>query len=256
MHPANLMWLGAAGAHSVLSGEPMTALVAAGLEGVYLVGSGIAGSRRPTKVVSRDSSDSDRRLEALMADLSPSQRQQAEALRDLRGHILANYRKLPGGKLVAANSEARLDALLTSFVRLLGSLNNYRAHLSKAPRKTVEAELRELQEGMRENSNPRLNEVKAKRVEILEKRLARFQLAEESREVVSHQLAAIEDLLRLTLEQSISIRDPSSAALQLEALSAGVESSEETVREMERIMEIGGEEMFLTTGIGEREWVR
>jgi hypothetical protein len=255
MHPANLMWLGAAGAHSVMSGEPMTALVAAGLEGVYLIGSGIAATRQPTKVISRDS-EAERRLEALMADLSPSQRQQAETLRDLKGHILANYRKLPGGKLVAASSEARLDALLTSFVRLLGSLNNYRSHLSNAPRKTVEAELKELREGMQGTANPRLNEVKAKRVEILEKRLARFQLAEESREVVSHQLAAIEDLLRLTLEQSISIRDPSSAALQLEALSAGVESSEETVREMERIMEIGGEEVFLTGDLGERERVR
>ena len=160
--------------------------------------------------------------------------------------------RLPRRRTKLPSSEARLDSLLGSFVRLLGSLNSYRAHLGTAPRKTVQAELAELQQDLASEGNPRLRDVKAKRVEILQKRLSRFQQAEESREVVSHQLAAIEDLLRLTHEQSISIRDPESAAQQLDALAAGVETSEETVREMERIMEVGGEELFNTMASPER----
>ena len=254
LHPANLLWLGAFGAHSAVTGDPSSALLAAGVEGVYLVGSGIMDRRKRAK--GPVASSADERLGAAMSELSPSQRQQAEVLITLRGQILANYRKLPGGKVLAASSEARLDSLLGSFVRLMGSLNSYRAHLGNAPRRSIEDELAELREGLDTLQNQRLREVKVKRVEILEKRLQRFVQAEESREVVSHQLAAIEDLLRLTLEQSISIRDPSSAVAQLDALAAGVESSEETVREMERIMEIGGEELFLTTGVPERDRVR
>jgi hypothetical protein len=49
---------------------------------------------------------------------------------------------------------------------------------------------------------------KERRAEILRKRVLRFTQAAESREVVSHQLASIEDMLRLTHEQSIAIRDP------------------------------------------------
>jgi len=253
IQPANLLWLGAAGAHAAVTGDPGTALLAAGVEGVYLLGSKVMSGRgRKGPLVS----GADERLAAAMAELSPSQRQQAEALVALRGSILENYRKLPGGKVLAASSEARLDSLLASFVRLIGSLNSYRAHLGHAPRRSIEDELAELREGLDAQQNPRLREVKAKRVEILEKRLQRFIQAEESREVVSHQLAAIEDLLRLTHDQSISIRDPSSAVAQLDALSAGVESSEETVREMERIMEIGGEELFLSSGALERERLR
>lgn len=252
-HPANLLWVMAAGAHSAVTGDPTTVALAAGVEGVYLLGSKIMDGRKRSKPVS---SGADERLAAAMAELSPSQRQQAESLVALRGSILANYRKLPGGKVLAASSEARLDSLLSSFVRLIGSLNSYRAHLGNASRRSIEDELADLREGLDDLQNPRLREVKVKRVEILEKRLQRFIQAEESREVVSHQLAAIEDLLRLTLEQSISIRDPSSAVAQLDALSAGVESSEETVREMERIMEIGGEELFLSSGALERDRVR
>ena len=54
---------------------------------------------------------------------------------------------------------------------------------------------------------------------------------------MSHQLASIEDLLKLTHEQSIAIRDPESLTRQLDALAAEAQSTEESVREMERFME-------------------
>ena len=97
------------------------------------------------------------------------------------------------------------------------------------------------------DKNERLKEVKSRRVEILKKRLARFVQAEESREVVSHQLASIEDLLRLTHEQSIAIRDPQVVTRQLDALSAEVAATEETVRDMESFMVVT-EELSSTPG--------
>ena len=83
--------------------------------------------------------------------------------------------------------------------------------------------------------------MKAKRAAILKVRLTRFDKAEESRELVSHQLAAVEDLLKLTLEQSIAVRDPETVGRQLEALGAEVEATEETVRDMERFMDFQDE---------------
>ena len=90
---------------------------------------------------------------------------------------------------------------------------------------------------MAQEANPRLKDVKEKRLELLKKRLARFEQAGESREMVSHQLASIEDLMRLTHEQSIAIRDPESVNRQLEALSAEAHATDETVRDMERFLE-------------------
>lgn len=243
MAPANLMALMTAGAASAAVGDPLPLMVATGVEAVYL---GLTSTSRAFRRAVRarahaEPLDDDEEREKLLEDLAPSQREHYSQLRDLRDKILANYRKLPGGRVLAASSEQRIDALLTSFLRLLNTLNSYRKYLSTTDRKSLERELRELEEETGAEQNPRLKEVKTKRVEILRKRQQRFTQADESREVVSHQLAGIEDLLRLTHEQSIAIRDPESVNRQLEALSIEVESTEETVREMEKFMEFAEE---------------
>ncbi len=177
-------------------------------------------------------------LEALLAELSPSQREHYAQLGELRGRILESYRKMPGGGVLAASSEGRLDALLTSFLRLVGTLNSYRKFLGATDRQAIAEELAGLEADLAQDTNERLKEVKARRVEILKKRMGRFVQAEESREVVSHQLASIEDVLRLTHEQSIAIRDPAVVSRQLEALTAEVSATEDTVREMESFMQV------------------
>ncbi len=240
--PANLIGLLAAGIGSAVTDDPTPMLVALGAEAVYL---GLMSSSRVFKRAVRAAMGpieaevgGRKEIDALLQDLAPSQRQHYVALCELKDKILANYRRLPGGRVMVAASEQRVDALLTQFLRLLATLNAYRKYLSGTDRKAIEAELLQLKAEAAAETNVRLKEVKEKRAEILQKRVQRFQQAEESREVVSHQLASIEDLLRLTHEQSIAIRDPDSIGKQLDLLTAEVKETEDTVREMERFMEL------------------
>ncbi|NEJ03741.1 hypothetical protein, partial [Rhizobium ruizarguesonis] len=110
-------------------------------------------------------------------------------------------------------------------------------YLNGSDREHLTSEVTALEAEVESEANPRLKDVKGKRVEILRKRLMRFEQAGESREVVSHQLAGIEDLMRLTHEQSIAIRDPESVNRQLDVLSAETEATDETVRQMERFLD-------------------
>ncbi len=243
MMPANLVGLGTAGASAAMTGEPLPALVALGLEGLYL---GVVSSMKRFQRAVRAQTPGDpeaarKALDSLQSDLAPSQREHYQQLVGLKEKILANYRKLPGGKVLVADSEPRLDALLTSFLRLISTLNQYRSYLNSSDREHLAREVRELEAEVAQEANPRLKDVKQNRVEILRKRLARFEQASESREVVSHQLAGIEDLMRLTHEQSIAIRDPESVNRQLTVLSAEAEATEESVREMERFLEFSEE---------------
>jgi hypothetical protein len=241
LFPLNLVALGGATLASALTGDPQPALIALGAEGLYL---GVASSLPPfRRYFERRAGavSSVVRAGSLMDELAPSQREHYLALEELRNRILSNYRKLPGGGVLAASSEQRLDALLTNFLRLVGTLNAYRKYLNAADREAVEQEAGALKAEVATESNPRLREIKQKRAEILGKRVQRFRQAEESREIVSHQLAGIEDLLRLTHEQSIAIRDPESITRQLDALTVEVQATEETVREMEQFMEIAGD---------------
>lgn len=180
-------------------------------------------------------------IERLVDELSPSQKEHHAELRALLKRTVESYERLPGGRVMVASSGPRLEALLDSFVRLVTTLNTYRKHLGGLDKDAVAAELAELERDVGQESNERLKELKAQRVDILKKRLERFQRAEESREVVSHQLAGIEDLMRLLHEQSIAIRDPELAARQLEAVTAELQSTEETVRELEAFVELDEE---------------
>ena len=242
--PANLFALAAGGVASLVLGSPTPVLAAAAASALYLtLLSTLPGFRRLVRASSQldDEVASPKQLERLLSELAPSQLEHYEQLRALRDRILDNYQRMPGGRVLAASSQQRLDALLTSFVRLVGTLNTYRKYLGSADRRALEAELASLQAESEQEPNPRVKEVQQRRAEILKKRISRFQQAEESREVVSHQLASIEDVLKLTHEQSIAIRDPDTVARQLESLSGEVEATEATVKEMERFMEFSDE---------------
>lgn len=233
--PANLIALAATAAAAALSHVAEPLWIALSVEAAYLSGAAVISPRIWRALRGRGSGDAVR--DALLDELSESQREHYLALRAMRDQILENHRKLPGGRVLAASSEERVDALLTTFVRLLATLNHYRRFLSSSDQRQVAKELAELEADIGRESSARVREVKEKRVDILRRRLSRFSQAQESREVVSHQLAGIEDLLRLTLEQSIAIRDPATVGAQLEALTAEVQASEESVREMERFLE-------------------
>ncbi len=244
--PANVFALVAGAIAGAVMGDWTPLVAAAGASVAYLTLLSTAPSfRRAVRANFQAQAFSEvasaEEVESLLAELSASQREHYQVLGELRGRILTSYRQMPGGGVLAANSERRLDALLTSFLRLVATLNGYRKFLSVVDRRGLEDELQGLEAEVATDVNEKLREVKARRIDILKKRIHRFVQAAENREVVSHQLASIEDMLRLTHEQSIAIRDPEVVSQQLDVLSAEVAATEETVREMESFMRVTDE---------------
>lgn len=246
----NLAALGGAAVASIALLSPLPLLIAVGAELVYL---GAVPSLPRFKRHVRALREHDRQLleksatETLLEGLSPNQRESYLSLRDLHHRILENYSRVPGGNVLAETSAYRMDGLLASFVRLLSTLNSYRRYLTNTDRKAIEKELADLTAEVAATSfgdSEKVHEVKARRVEILGKRLERFDRAAESRELISHQLASIDDFMRLLHEQSITLRDPDVLGQQLEHLAIEIQATDETVREMEKFSaiteELGG----------------
>jgi len=235
-----------AGLSSVLAGVPLEGWslpVVSGLGamagGAFLMGLGALFSRR--RALPEGMPSLAREEAGLLNELSASQRRHYESLRVLKTKTLQSYARLPGGRQLQQNSERHLSALLMAFLRLIVGLNLYRHSFRPEEKGTIEEELKEVLKGIAEGEGSRLVEIKKRRAEILEKRLARFKYAEESREWMSHQLASIEDLLRLTNEQAVGLRDSESINRQLELLTQQAVATEETVREMEQFMEFSEE---------------
>jgi DNA repair ATPase RecN len=84
----------------------------------------------------------------------------------------------------------------------------------------------------------KVQEINRKRIEILTKRLEKFNKIHEDCEVINAQCAASEDVLQLIRDQSVTLRDPQEVSDQLEGLVHDVEQTEQTVREVEAIFEM------------------
>lgn len=229
---------------SLVTLSPLPLILAAGGELVFL--GTIPGMRRFQRLIDARI-HAERRLQGRRADaayyrsLSPNQQATVDSLRQIRDRVDENYRRLSGGRLVTEQSLGKIDQLLGSFVRLLDQLNAYRRYLSATDRGRIEREHADLEKDVAGEKNQRLADIKKRRLDILARRLERFERAEENREIISHQLAAIEDLLRLVHEQSLTLRDPQDISRQLDTLEVEVAETEGTVREMESFLQLQDE---------------
>ena len=240
----NLALVAGAVGLSLVTLSPLPLILAAGGELVYL--GTIPGMRRYQRLV--DSRfHALRRLEGRRAEaqiyrrLSPNQQTTVDALRGLRDKVHENYQRLGGGRVVTDASLGKLDQLLVSFVRLLDQLNAYRRYLGATDQGRIQRELATLETELSVEKRERLADIKRRRLDILHRRLDCFERGEENREIIAHQLAAIEDLMRLIDEQSLTLRDPQDISRQLEALTSEVEETEGTVREMESFLQLQDE---------------
>ncbi|MDF1564781.1 MAG: hypothetical protein P1V51_17195 [Deltaproteobacteria bacterium] len=245
VHPANIGAVAAVvGAVTVL-GSPLLLAAGIALELAYLAivprlgvfRAAVDGQRQQKRREDREQAEQE-----VYEGLSANQQQTYDALKALREGIQKNYKRFGRGMpAMASQSMVQIDVLLSSFLRLLDQLNAYRRHLGATGQVSLERELEELKRDLETEENPRLREIKERRVRIMGQRLERYARGEENREVISHQLAAIEDLLRLVHEQSLTLRDPADVSHHLDSLVAEVEETENTVREMEDFLHIQDE---------------
>jgi chromosome condensin MukBEF ATPase and DNA-binding subunit MukB len=139
--------------------------------------------------------------------------------------------------MFAEQMESKLDGLSQSYVRLLNSAFHHRQYLNTTNPDSIRKEAAALQAEL-EKDPPKVQEINKKRIEILGKRVEKFDKIKENCQVVDAQCAAIEDVLQLIRDQSVTMHDPQQISEHLDNLVKDVEQTEETVREMESIFDV------------------
>ena len=89
----------------------------------------------------------------------------------------------------------------------------------------------------------KVQEINRRRIEILAKRLERFEKIRENRQVIEAQCSAMEDVLRLIRDQSVTMKDPQQVSDQLGSLVRDVEQTEDTIRQVEAIFDLTSSEI-------------
>jgi hypothetical protein len=152
--------------------------------------------------------------------------------------IRENYKRLSStSQMFAEQMESKLDGLSQSYVRLLNSAFHHRQYLNTTNPDLIKKECAGLEADL-DKEPQKVQDINRKRIEILGKRIEKFDKIKENCQVVDAQCAAIEDVLQLIRDQSVTMHDPQQISEHLDNLVKDVEQTEETVREVESIFDI------------------
>ncbi len=241
----NLIGLGTALGFAVLSGTLLPIVVAAGVELIVLPL--VSGNPRFQRLVrARVSQEEDQETaqrtqkeawEVLQCLPNPEQ-QRYRALQGLAAEIRQNYKALDSSSQMLVEELVRkLDFLLSFYLRMRYSLMRYQAYFSTTDPERIQERIAMLEHEM--TSGPeRIQQIKARTRSVLEKRLERYQKAQENRQLVEAQTETVEEVLQLLRDQSYSMRDPRTITEQLDGLVSSAEDTERGVRDLEELMAI------------------
>ncbi|MBI1791842.1 MAG: hypothetical protein HYR60_30310 [Acidobacteria bacterium] len=233
-------WIGLAGAaaFALVSGTGLPLVLAAGLELIYV--SLVPQSSRFRRLVrswkyAAEKQAHQKRLGEIYGELPVEMRSRYSFVETVAQAIRDNYSRLSAtSQIFTKQMEDKLGGLLNAYIRLLHTAHTHREYLRSLNPDQIQGEIELLEKSLAKEP-PKVQEINHKRIEILRKRVGKFEKIRENREVIDAQCAAVEDVLQLIRDQSVTMRDPQEVSAQLDNLVQHVEQTEETIREVEAI---------------------
>ena len=233
-------WIALAGAclFGVLSGSLLPIILAGGAELMYLaVVSQNPRFQRLVRSWKLGEALQERQVQfaELINSLVPEAKARYLKLAQVCGSVRANFAQLSStSKMFLQQVDTRLDGLLHAYARLLLASSQQQQYLKGTDPNEIKREIASLQRDM--NSDPpKVQDINKKRIEILNKRVEKYQKICENQEVVNAQCSAVEDVLHLVRDQSVTMRDPQQVTDQLDNLVRDIEQTEQTVQQVEAI---------------------
>jgi len=234
----NWIALAGAGLFALVTGTAIPLALAGGLELMYLAT--VSQHPRFQRLVrswkfAEDQKAHEMKLGEMLRSLPPDMQGRYVRLAEICRSIRGNYAQLSStSQIFVQQMDQRLQGLLNGYARLLSAAFQQRQYVKTTDPDQIKKEIAALQQHM-QNDPPRVQDINKKRVEILSKRLEKYEKITENRQVVDAQCSAVEDVLQLVRDQSVTMRDPQQVSDQLANLVHDVEQTEQTVQQVESI---------------------
>lgn len=227
-----------AGVFAVVSGSLLPILLGGGLELMYLAI--VPQNWRFQRLVrswkfAEEQQQHQQKLGEMLANLPAEMQSRYVHAAQVCGSIRANFAQFSStSQIFLQQIDTRLQGLLSGYARLLQAAAQQQQYLKSTEQDGIKHEIASLQKTL-PTDPPKVQEINKKRVEILTKRLEKFDKISENRKVVDAQVSAVEDVLMLVRDQSVTMRDPQQVTDRLDGLVHDVEETEQTVQQVEAI---------------------
>jgi hypothetical protein len=234
----NWIALAGAGAFALVSGSLLPVLLAGGLELMYLAI--VSQNWRFQRLVrswkmAEEQQKHQQKLSDMLSSLPAELQSRYVHAAQVCGSIRSNFAQFSStSQIFLQQIDSRLQGLLNGYARLLLAVAQQQQYLKSTEQDGIKHEIVSLQKSL-SNDPPKVQEINQKRIEILTKRLEKFDKISENRKVVDAQCSAVEDVLMLVRDQSVTMRDPQQVSERLDSLVHDVEQTEQTVQQVESI---------------------
>jgi len=234
----NWIAMGGAAAFALISGTFLPIILGAGLEMIYLAV--VPQSSRFRRLIRslkfrEEQRKHQERLDEMLRNLPAEMQSRYVHAAQVCGAIRGNFGQLSStSQIFLQQIDTRLQGLLNGYARLLLAAAQQQQYLKSTEQDGIKREIASLEKTL--NSEPaKVQDINKKRIEILSKRLEKFDKISDNRKVVDAQCAAVEDVLMLVRDQSVTMRDPQEVSDRLDSLVHDVEQTEQTVQQVEAI---------------------
>jgi hypothetical protein len=234
----NLIALAGVGAFALISGSFLPLILAGGLELMYLAT--VPNNDRFQRLVrswkfAEQQKKKQQQLGEMLRTLPSEMQSRYVHSAQICAAIRSNFAQFSStSQIFLQQIDARLQGLLSGYARLLLAAAQQQQYMRSTDPGEFKREIASLQKTM-SNDPPKVQEINKKRIEILSKRQEKFDKISENRKVVDAQLSAVEDVLMLVRDQSVTMRDPQQVSDRLDSLVHDVEQTEQTVQQVEAI---------------------
>jgi hypothetical protein len=234
----NWIALAGVGAFALISGSFLPIILASGVELMYLAV--VPHNFRFQRLVrswkfSEQQKQHQQKLSDMLRSLPAEMQSRYLHSAQVCNSIRSNFAQFSStSQIFLQQIDSRLQGLLNGYARLLLAAAQQQQYMKSTDANDIKREIAALQKTL--NSDPpKVQEINKKRIEILIKRQEKFDKICENRKVVDAQCAAVEDVLMLVRDQSVTMRDPQQVSDRLENLVHDVEQTEQTVQQVEAI---------------------
>jgi len=187
---------------------------------------------RMKKIRERDSAEEEK---LIFQQLNPRAKRRFLVLRHLDKLIKENFEKLPySSQGLLDNIRNKIGELLSNYITLLDLHRRYEIYMNSAVEDGLKQEVLRLKEKIDELASERLKNTKQRRLQILEKRLRKFDLAKEKYLICETHLETIEDAVHYIYEQSMTMSNAEEIGFQLDNLLQEVEETSQLIEDLDQ----------------------
>lgn len=241
LHPANLVWLlvgtiSAFVANGFESGFSSAILsFTLGMELIYLgVLPKLPSYQKSVKLKKEKELPEESGDKRIFHNLDGRSQKRFLVLKHITKEVKRNFETLPyTSKGLLEHVLKKMDGLLSTYLSLLEMNRRFQIYMNSEVETEIETEVKKQEKKLENAGSDQLKATGKRRLNILNKRLNKFQIAKEKFLICETHLETIEDAIRFIYEQSMTLPNDEDVGLQLDHLLAEMDETTSIIQDLD-----------------------